>query len=93
MKFYKLVLTLSGIILSLSLPAQLPNVAWVKQLGDGPQNVDGWGITADNSGDVICWGLFYATADFDPGPGAFNMTAAGIGGEDHYLCKLGHAFR
>ncbi|MEM8997639.1 MAG: hypothetical protein AAGF23_22845, partial [Acidobacteriota bacterium] len=43
-------------------------------------------IEIDSLGNVYVWGNFRGTADFDPGPGVFNMTAGSF--EDAFLLKL-----
>ncbi|MCH8203979.1 MAG: hypothetical protein IID09_02390, partial [Candidatus Hydrogenedentes bacterium] len=42
-------------------------------------------IALDDFGNVYVAGDFFGTVDFDPGPGAFDMTSAGIG---HFVVKL-----
>ena len=36
-------------------------------------------VTVDNAGSVIITGFFRGTADFDPGPGVFNLTSVADG--------------
>ena len=43
-------------------------------------------ICVDNAGTVFCVGKFDGTVDFDPGPGTFNLSSAGLG--DAFVCKL-----
>ena len=53
------------------------NFVWAKQLG-GTINDYGYAIKVDASSDSIYTaGFFNATADFDPGTGTFNLSAAG----------------
>jgi hypothetical protein len=61
------------------------NLIWIKQLGgtDGDQGI---AMTIDAAGMVYITGTFFQTADFDPGPGTFNMTAVGF--SDIFICKL-----
>ena len=61
------------------------NFVWAKNMG-GASNDDGYSIAADASGNVYTTGDFYGTADFDPGPGTYNLTAAG--GLDIFVSKL-----
>jgi len=52
------------------------NFVWAKQLGGTSIDI-GYSIAVDVSGNVYTTGFFYGTADFDPGPGTFNLTSAG----------------
>jgi hypothetical protein len=52
------------------------NYIWVKSLG-GIDSDEGKSITVDAAGNVYTTGYFRETADFDPGPGNFNLTSAG----------------
>jgi hypothetical protein len=52
------------------------NFVWAKRLG-GTNWVAGQGAAVDASGNVYTFGIFLGTADFDPGPGTFNLTSAG----------------
>ncbi len=62
------------------------NFIWAKQMG-GPDNDDSHSIAIDASGNVFTTGSFELTADFDPGPGIFNITAA-TGFTDIFVSKL-----
>jgi outer membrane protein assembly factor BamB len=70
-----------GFIVKLNRDGEL---VWVKHLvtPDG----EGFAIAVDASGFIYVTGRFYNTADFDPGPGVFNMTSAGDG--DIFVTKL-----
>lgn len=48
---------------------------WARQMG-GTSNDFGYGIAIDVSGNVLTTGKFNGTADFDPGAGIFNLSAA-----------------
>ena len=62
------------------------NFVWAKSMG-GPRIDQGLGIAVDGSGNVHTTGSFDGTADFDPGPGTFNLTSSG---SDIFVSKLGH---
>ncbi len=52
------------------------NFSWAKQMGGtGPDAANF--ITLDASGNIYTTGFFENTADFDPGPGTFNLASAG----------------
>lgn len=55
------------------------NFVWAKQLGAGASYCIGDSIAVDTAGNVYAAGTFSGTADFDPGPGAFSMTANATG--------------
>lgn len=59
--------------------------AWARAAG-GTSMDRGHGISLDGSGNVYVTGYFYGTVDFDPGPGAFNLTSAG--GSDIFIVKF-----
>ena len=52
------------------------NFIWAKSLG-GSEGDGSLSITADASGNVYTTGWFIGTADFDPGTGAFLLSAVG----------------
>jgi len=70
--------------LLLSAHAQ-PTFMWAKQMGGTGFDVP-HSIAVDGSGNVYTTGRFEVTADFDPGAGTFNITAAG--GWDIFVSKL-----
>lgn len=78
-QFFLFVLTL----LQLGLFAQ--NYNWARRLGGTGVDM-GTHLTTDASGSVYTAGIFYATADFDPGPGTYTVSSAG--GSDVYISKL-----
>jgi hypothetical protein len=55
----------------------LGNFVWAGQMG-GTDHDNGSAVVADRSGNLFLTGYFSFTADFDPGPGTFNLTAPGI---------------
>lgn len=61
------------------------NFTWAKSFG-GPTNDFCNDIVLDRSGNIYINGYFEQTADFDPGPGAFNLSSAGS--TDIFVCKL-----
>lgn len=64
------------------------NLLWAKATG-GPINEGGYSIALDAAGNVYTTGYFsFATIDFDPGAGVFNMTANGA---DVFITKYNSA--
>lgn len=61
------------------------NLIWAKSVG-GADNDGGTSVAVDPSGNVYLTGLFWGTADFDPGPGTYNLTS--VGSYDLYILKL-----
>ena len=62
------------------------NFIWVKSYGGvGPETVYAISM-GELSHNLFCTGDFNSTADFDPGPGVYNMTS--IGYRDIYLMRL-----
>ncbi|MDB4517000.1 hypothetical protein N9089_05310, partial [Crocinitomicaceae bacterium] len=59
---------------------------WGKSFG-GSSSDSGKAIEVDASGNVYVTGIFNNTVDFDPGPGVFNLTTTGSGG-NIYVLKL-----
>ena len=66
------------------------NFVWAKQMG-GPGGDFGFPIAVDAAGNVYTTGPFPGTADFDPGPGVFNLTSAGS--YDIFVSKLSAPYR
>lgn len=62
------------------------NFVWAKQF-EGNAASYGYALTVDASGNIYTAGYLQYTADFDPGPNAFLLTATGIGG-DIFVSKL-----
>lgn len=52
------------------------NLVWARA-ATGDSSI-GTGIGLDSSGNIYVTGDFNGTTDFDPGPGTFNLTAAGL---------------
>ncbi len=65
--------------------AKSQTLSWAKQLG-GTWDEACYSIAVDNSGNVYTTGSFGGTADFDPGPGVFSLTSAGMA--DGFISKL-----
>lgn len=66
------------------------NFVWARQLGGSQVSSlgdDGKSIAVDKAGNVYTAGRFEFLADFDPGPGVFNLTAAG-NFSDVFVSKL-----
>ncbi len=66
------------------------NFVWAKRMGGSGWDY-GMSIAIDpaGSGAVYTTGSFWETADFDPGAGVFNLTAAGLPGyADIFISKL-----
>jgi Secretion system C-terminal sorting domain/Beta-propeller repeat len=66
----------------LSANAQIPTLAWAKQIGGSL----GSAMIVDAAGNVYSTGVFGGTVDFDPGPATFNITA--VGSTDAFITKL-----
>jgi gliding motility-associated-like protein len=63
------------------------NFVWARSMGGGGGDT-GQGIAVDGVGNVYITGGFTGTADFDPGPGSFTMTAATTTEYDIFVMKL-----
>lgn len=61
------------------------NFIWAKKMG-GPAMDHGYSISLDAAGNSYITGYFELTADFDPGPGVYNLTSAGS--MDIFVAKL-----
>jgi len=72
-------------------PVQAQGFIWARSMG-GPGSgfSTAFGVALDGSGNVYTVGFFEGTADFDPGPDAFNLTSAGRAG-DIFVSKLDSA--
>lgn len=54
------------------------DLIWARSIGSARDDY-GYTPAIDEAGNVYVTGFFQGTADFDPGPGVFNMTPAGSG--------------
>ena len=61
------------------------SLVWARQLG-GTSSEGASGVALDGARSVYTVGQFRGTADFDPGPGAVNLTSAGV--DDVFISKL-----
>ena len=61
------------------------NFVWARQLGGASEDL-AYGVAVDADGNVYTVGQFYGTADFDPGPGIYNLTSEG--GNAAFVWKL-----
>lgn len=61
------------------------NLLWAKSLNSN-SGIQALAMAVDASGNVYTTGIMNGTVDFDPGPGAYNLT--GAGGGDIFVCKL-----
>lgn len=61
------------------------NYVWAKHMG-GTGYEYGTDLQVDAEGNVYATGYFQETADFDPGPGEFNLVS--VGSDDAYITKL-----
>ena len=77
-----ILLTLAATILQ----AQSVNFKWAKQMGGTGAYAVGSSVAVDAAGNVYTTGYFGGTADFDPGPGTYNLTPAAT--YDMFISKL-----
>ncbi|MBT7492899.1 MAG: T9SS type A sorting domain-containing protein [Bacteroidetes bacterium] len=61
------------------------NLVWTKSFG-GTSVDGGESIAIDEQGNMYISGYFNGIADFDPGPGVYNLTSAGH--SEVFMCKL-----
>ncbi|MBV6439443.1 MAG: hypothetical protein EPGJADBJ_01083 [Saprospiraceae bacterium] len=62
------------------------DLIWAKRLGGGGTDI-AFSIALNAIGNISITGFFRYTADFDPGPGTFNLSSSGIS-EDIFVCTL-----
>lgn len=72
-------------VLGSTVPASSQELRWARGMG-GPDADEAFGVAVDAAGSVHSVGPFAGTADFNPGPGVFNLTAAGA--TDAFVAKL-----
>ncbi len=60
---------------------------WVKQIGTGADN-KAYCMKRRSNGNILIGGYFNGTADFDPGPGSFNLATTGNYNYNGYLVEL-----
>ncbi len=65
---------------------QAPTFEWAKSMGGTSAQVVGNSVAADSYGNACTTGFFNGTVDFDPGVGAFNLTA--LSGSNIFISKL-----
>lgn len=63
------------------------NFVWAKTLG-GTDADAARDIVLDAAGNIYVTGLFQGTADFDPGPGIYNITVTGAVNNDVFISQL-----
>jgi hypothetical protein len=61
------------------------NLVWTKTIW-GDKGMAGSSIALDASGNIYITGILAGMADFDPGPGTFNLRA--VGSSDIFILKL-----
>ena len=62
------------------------NYLWAFNVG-GTDNDEGYGIVADDSGDIYLTGSFEGTADFDPSANTANLTSPNGPDADAFIAK------
>jgi hypothetical protein len=80
----KYILSVITLLFFSCLQAQNVNMAWAKSMGGASTDL-GNSTAVDALGNVYTTGYFSGTADFDPGPGTYNLTAAS---DDIFVSKL-----
>jgi hypothetical protein len=61
------------------------NFGWARNVGGGEYD-ESTSVGVDGAGNVYLSGYFNATADFNPGPGTFEMTGSGM--NDNFVAKF-----
>ena len=68
--------------------AQVPSWQWERKMGSLYDD-DPYYSIIDSSGNIYTIGFYQGTADFDPGPGTYNLYAASFGSIDNiFISKL-----
>lgn len=86
MRLWRFVLFALVVSSTCILSAQVPNLEWAKNTA-GPAFKESSGIALDPVGNVYVIGTFEGTADFDPGPGLFQLTSV-VNSRDVFILKL-----
>ena len=88
----KITLLIIVMLTEVSIPAfaQAPSWLWAKKIG-GPKGEYSNTIAIDSWGNLHVAGYFTNTADFDPGPGTFNMTTVSVDTADFFIAKYDEA--
>ena len=76
-KKIQLLITICFLLFANYIYAQQVSLNWVKHLGASGEGFTGVSMVIDSNKAVIIAGDFRGTADFDEGPGVFNMTSNG----------------
>ena len=66
------------------------NYVWAVHAGSIQIDL-GYAIAVDPAGNIYSTGFFRSTADFDPGPGVYNLVNAMSNNEAAFIWKLGNA--
>ncbi len=64
------------------------SLIWAKVMGGSVESDRGRAIALDKEGNVYTAGMFYGTADFDPGTGVELLIANSAGWSDAFISKL-----
>lgn len=81
----KKICLLISISFLLTFNANTQNFEWAKSFGGVNSDAAG-SMCVDNWGSIYSTGFFQGVADFDPGPGFYNLTS--VGGYDVFISKL-----
>src|SRR5688500_12819181 len=83
MTMKKFTLSFTALLIAFSLKSQ--NFVWAKNMG-GTGGDQAYSMCVDALGNIYTTGYLSGTADFDPGPGTYNLTSAG--NYDIFVSKL-----